>query len=255
MIATAPLLADISDVIILLVFLGISAVSWLFNQIREAAERAQKQQRPPTVRPPAVGEEIDRSRPVVVQKTQDPLADEIEEFLRRAAGRREPGPVAPPAPAKAPVAKAAPIPTLVQRPKPSPPLPAGQPIPRAGEYEPDVAAQVESRIPASQFDRQVAQLGADLEQTDERMEQHLHDAFDHQLGSLRQRGPAVPQQDRPTDATVGGVPVTADALRMALAGLDVHQLLSSPEGMRSAILLSEILQHPDSRFKDKDWTY
>lgn len=71
------------------------------------------------------------------------------------------------------------------------------------------------------------QLGAEVGQADERLEQRLHEKFDHSVGTLGSR--VADEQDEMIPAS----------------GLELLKLLTSPRSMRQAILLAEILKRPD----------
>jgi len=75
-------------------------------------------------------------------------------------------------------------------------------------------------------------LGEVVGQTDERLAARLHQKFDHQIGSLQRAEPtaadAQPEEPSVTD--------------------DIMQLLSTPDGMRQAILANEILRRPIDRW-------
>ena len=74
------------------------------------------------------------------------------------------------------------------------------------------------------------------EQADERMESHLHQAFDHRLGNISAGTQSI---------TAAVTPVADDEVRARIAAN--HPLLSmlrQPQSVRNAIILSELLQRP-----------
>jgi hypothetical protein len=75
-------------------------------------------------------------------------------------------------------------------------------------------------------------LGRELEQTDERVQQHLQDVFDHQVGALN---PA---------ATRGRSGQAAPAISAQLAA--VVRMLKDPVSARQAIILREVFGPPSS---------
>lgn len=86
-------------------------------------------------------------------------------------------------------------------------------------------------------------LGDDVGQSDERFEAQLHKSFDHTLGSLR-------KSDIDTDEIAEGTDDDAWAYReAAVPGSDtakrVRELLSNPQDVASAFVLSEILKPVD----------
>ena len=73
-------------------------------------------------------------------------------------------------------------------------------------------------------------LGSGLKQTDERIQSHIHDKFDHQLGNL---GKAT----KTTEKTAGKSSKKDPAAEIA-------DMLRKPDGMRQLILAQEILRRP-----------
>jgi len=80
-------------------------------------------------------------------------------------------------------------------------------------------------------------LGEDVGQSDESMEAHLHNVFDHKLGSLRT------QAGNSTDeaATVSYAAMNEMTSAIAL-------LISSRSTMRGAMILGDILRRPEERW-------
>lgn len=79
------------------------------------------------------------------------------------------------------------------------------------------------------------QLGAEVDQADDKLAAHLHEVFDHQLGHLKK--------------TTGQSESTPD--RTAEQGLtpdSIARLLRSPTSARDALILAEIFQRPDQRW-------
>jgi hypothetical protein len=231
MIPVAPIVAGIGDfigILIFILFIVISVVGQIAAKWREAQEQARRRagQRPlprpaPAPAPRAAGQPR-------AGAGQDPLKDEIGEFLRRAAERRgaaqgRPGPPPPPPPPQA--------------------RPAQMPAARRVEEPIDVEI-VEVRPPLSRRPtKQVRQplgtprtaaeaLGHDIEQADERMAEHLHKVFDHDVGTLRHAQSSVQVH--------GPLPQTT------AAGLAA--MFSDPTRLRQAILMNEILQRPEHRW-------
>ena len=168
------------------------------------------------------------------------MARDIEEFLRRAAERRkqqlkqkQQRPAAPP-----------------QRPA-TPPLPSAQPAKRLviaddeveivrplAQREIDmrdesVAEHVARHINTSELVEHASHLADRIEQTDERLEARLHQKFDHKLGKLNAK-PTV------QDDVVPSVKTTESS---QLAN-DLFKMFQSPDSVRKAILISEILNRP-----------
>jgi hypothetical protein len=173
---------------------------------------------------------------------QAALHEEIDAFLRRAAQRRGGAPAEPieivepeaVAPAVRRLARpAAPTPktaTLSDTARPAP-HPAG----RAPSLQPEPLAQ---------------RLSTPLSQADEKLESHLHDAFEHQVGSLAGPGPADQSAiSQGTDSAVWHTPDEAAAAqreRPAAAGL--IDRLRNPASLKEAIVLGEIFRRPGERW-------
>jgi hypothetical protein len=89
-----------------------------------------------------------------------------------------------------------------------------------------------------QIDQRTAQLGERVGLADDTLDAHLHQAFDHEIGRLRTStaGPAAASPSEGT--TVGGSP----------AANSILQMFRSPENLRNAIILSEILARPEDRW-------
>ncbi len=165
---------------------------------------------------------------------------EIEDFLRRAKTQR---------------GGRAPVDVEVVQPRP----------PRAGTQRPvqpqvdmeivnadmvpdeRLESRVTSSINTSDFDRRADRLGDHVEQSDDAMEARLHATFDHDLGGLFGKDSTL--------ATAGVTPAPEEdtdraaetRATNAVAGRLVDRL-RSPQGMRDAIVLREILEPPDERW-------
>jgi hypothetical protein len=79
----------------------------------------------------------------------------------------------------------------------------------------------------------VQQLGADVAQADERMEQHLREKFAHQLGALAPAVTTVAEPQRPATSSP--------------AATELRALLARPGGIRQLIIANEILRRPGER--------
>ena len=176
------------------------------------------------------------------------LEDEIGDFLRRAAkgGGRQPPQQAGPERAGLP-------PRPVQaRPKPSRPARPRAPVPR--RVQPPLAAEIvePARPPVGQglgeqvardintadITRRVGELGQETSRATAKLDQQIHETFDHQLGNLRRQSKA--EAAEPEATREPALPITS------AAGLSV--LLSDAESLKQAIILNEILQRPDHRW-------
>jgi hypothetical protein len=238
---------DVGDLVQIAVFVVVVAVgffNWLAARLRQAG------QQPPGNPPPAA-----RRPPPAAQQA------EIEEFLRRAAQGRGGPPAQPPQPARPQAAPPRPQPPaqrppLVQRPQPPAARPQGSPFaaprpapsPRtpsppieAVEVPPaerrplgsGVAQHVRQHLDAGEFEARAAQLTS-VDQADEQMDEHIHQALDRQVGSLGE-----------ASADMAGAGVATSAAPSAAAA--IRRMLSQPEGMRQAVILAEILGRRGSR--------
>ncbi len=205
----------VASAIIFIVFALLSALGHLASRNREEPQRpGQRPGGPP--RPPS-----------------DPLAEEIREFLERAQRRRAGRPAGGP-------------------PRPVPPTRQG-PTPAAEFVEPEVVApggstvaqHVSTYLGTPKFGQVGSQdLGWEVAQSDDRLEAHLHEKFDHQIGTLASAPGEAAQP-------VALVEPTSPADRIEAAGPSVAALatmLANPQGMRQAIVLSEILRRPEERW-------
>jgi hypothetical protein len=173
------------------------------------------------------------------------MSEEIAEFLRRAAQRR---------------AEQAQQQLDMQRraaghPQP-PPFAGSRPGAASSSFSPVVEAEVideapillrpaESRL-SQQVSRHLDNKGFEVradrfaeatEQADERMEEHLHLAFDHRLGSI---GPSAGS----ISAAVGPV-VDSEMKGRVVDHHPVLSLLREPQGIRNAVILGELLKRPE----------
>ncbi len=149
------------------------------------------------------------------------MARDIEEFLRKAAERRN---------KKAEQAsqpQVAPSPPSISNPSARPPL--SQLVVEPEEVEivrsESVAKHVKRHIDTSNIVRHVEHLGDDIEQADEKMEAHIHKAFD------------------PNGTP--GAQETASQSPAKLAGTELLYILRSPKTIRHAIIIAEIMKRPE----------
>lgn len=86
------------------------------------------------------------------------------------------------------------------------------------------------RLPESQLAEQSATLGQRIAASDDRLEERLHQKFDHSLGKLSADKAGV-ADNKPVEEPITG------AAR-------IRAMLSGPGGMRDAVILSEIIRRP-----------
>ncbi len=169
------------------------------------------------------------------------VRDEVDEFLRQ-AGRSEPR-KKPTSSERSQRPQRIELIDLPKGPKPerarrlvesepSRPKPPAQAKPSSARMlneGSEVARHVAEHLVAGKLTDHAAQLGHDIEQTDERLQARLHATFDHRLGNLDD----------------GNVPIAGTvSAREAPLAAELRALLSSPGGMRQAIILNEILARP-----------
>lgn len=165
------------------------------------------------------------------------VAQEIEEFLRRAAQQREGG-----RPAEVEVVRPEPaaVGRLDQGPPQQKPLePAA--VDRVVEVLPsrsDIAESVERHLGSDTLGRHAEQLGDKIRDVDEEVEQRLSAKFDHQVGRLGSELRKTPTRRSAPQAAATGGSRTAELI----------ELLRNPRGIRTAILVSEILNRPEHRW-------
>lgn len=165
------------------------------------------------------------------------MSDEIDEFIRRAAEKRRqaqgqrkparPAPIASPAPT--PVRRLAP--EIVE-----------------AEIVEDVSAHVARSVNTAAYDQRASRLlDDDVDQADDRVEARLQKTFDHKLGRLSQidsteKGSA-PTTRSATDAAAQVTTTDANPMLSFLV-----QSFGSPQSIRQAVILSDILTRPEHRW-------
>lgn len=232
MIAVALLIADAGEIIKILIFLliiGGSLIGKLINAPGRQQVRRKPQPQPQRARggaKPAAAGAGGRGG------MQANLEREIEQFLQRARGAQQP-------------------PAAGQM-KPAPPVVAeamsAEVVTPGDRFGSGVKSHVRDHLGPKISHEREAQLGETLDHTDERVEERLHEKFDHDLGRLEKKATGAEREvSQGTDAAVWGDQesgrLTAEEIQSKLAGM-----LRSPGDIRDAILLSEILERPSSRW-------
>lgn len=238
--------ADFGDVIKIVVAI-LFFVFWIAGQIISEKQKAKgkapprQPQRPPGGQPPV------RPR----QAAPDPIADEIEEFLRRATGHRKRGEVegvevlvpephedVRPEPRRL-VESAVVRPTVVipqtetQSPRRLVSRPASGAIDRSAELGKGVGAHVTEHISVSSFQERTSRLGDEVALADDKLESHLHQKFDHSVSRLAHReiGPGVSSRREAS-------PLAESVARM----------FQSAETVRQVVILNELFRRPEDRW-------
>jgi len=233
----APLFAFGFDDLVKVLFLVIMVGSWIFSQVAAARNQGNA----------AKGQQARRPGPAP-RPQQPPAGDPVEEFLRRA--QQAPAPPKKTGPAKQRVAQ----PQSSRRPPPLKQRQSGEPLAppvfrgeQAVSREPlrtlaaeesvfdgGVAQHVTSRLDTSKYEQRAEHFVDEIDQADEKLEEHMHDVFDHKLGQLAST----------TSDPVEETAQTAAALNSA----DIAAMLQDPTSMRKAIVLTEILRRPEQRW-------
>ncbi len=184
-----------------------------------------RQVRPPGGAPP---------QPVQPRPVPRDVADEIGEFLRRAAERRR-ALNAPPAAAQPPQ-----LPPL-----PSAEAPVQAEVVATAPVGGLVAQHVDKYLDEQEFGRREVELGKEVAQADKEIDQHLRQVFEHRVSKLEAvpgEAAAPPVAYEPPDLVGTGAEIPAT---FATGLLD---LVSSPDSLRQAIVLNEILHRPEERW-------
>lgn len=95
-----------------------------------------------------------------------------------------------------------------------------------------------------------AHLGDQIGLADERLEEHLHQAFDHSLGSLKK---SDIETDDITEGTDSDVWARRDSSREFTSADRVREMLSNPQDIAAAFILSEIIKPPSETDPFEAW--
>lgn len=206
---------DIGKLIAVAIPILIGLGSWAIGQLQK---NAQAQRRVPPRPGPA------QPRPVAPSP-----ADEVEEFLRRVSQRRE-------QPA-AKVEAARPAPAA----KPVAPPPAEKPSKRRGKQaRTSVAEHVEQTLDAK---KKFSGHKTNVDSADEAMQQHVKSVFEHRIGQFQTETLTDDTQSASAEAAGAAIPIVVTPAR------ELAALLQTPQGMRQAILLGEVLRRPTHRWE------
>lgn len=215
MIPLALLLAD-AEWVKLAVF-GVAILIYIINHLVGAVKKAQQQRPPP--RPPMAAE--------VVPPARQQLNDELNEFLRRAGEKRAGG--GPPPAAPRPPAS---------RPSPRRPKRAEAPLEAQVVEERLERRHIKSSINTASFDQRAQSL-TNLAKKEEQLEQQIEQKFSHKLGTLAGESELVAAK-----VAAEASPATP----AVAAAAHLLELLASPQGVRDAVVLGEILSRPEHRW-------
>ena|GEM_PF-711269 len=236
------------SVVLFVIFALLSVLGQLASRPREVPKR----QRPRPTPPPPRGMPAPPTRPVPTRgapapprgtaaptrPAEDPLAREIEEFLRRAQAQRAGQPVrsAPPPP-----------PLLPPSPLSQHPRPSGEAAESESSQRPPatVAEHVQSYLGPSRMGEVGSKdLGQAVAKSEDRLEAHLREVFEHQVGTLASAPGEAAREPTPVEPSTPADRITAEAPSPA----SLAAVLVDPGGVRQAFLLSEILNRPEHRW-------
>lgn len=214
MVSTVLILAaGWGELVVLIVFMLISALGQLLSSKPKPKPAPQRQPGPP--RGPG-------QQPLPKPKSLEAeLRSEVDDFLRQMRGDppRKTEPVQP-----KPVAVKL-EPQVVQPKEKEKPKRLVEARP-ALRHE-TVQEHVTRQISTADISRHTTHLGEEVGHADERLQAHLREKFQHQVGKLTH------QTDRPLEKIK---PTPAEEL---------VRLLGSPQGMKQVILANEILRRPE----------
>jgi hypothetical protein len=201
--------------VMVIAFLLISGLAKLFSAMKTQQKPGMPKNPTPNLRP----------APTLPKPTRDPLASEVDEFLRRASERNKSKGTRRAAEAAKREAKSVAAKVVKER------SVGGQ-----------VSAHVNQYLDEQEFKRRTEQLGSEVAHIDSEIEQHLHKTFDHAIGNLAG-----------VQGEAAVAPMAIESSEFAAGDLDaatanIYTLLSNPESIREAIILNEILHRPEERW-------
>ena len=161
------------------------------------------------------------------------IESEIEDFLRQARGGQQPPPPKPPV---APV-----VPRTIVEATPVEATPVVEEIVPGRGFGRDLSEHVEQHIGRDSISQRDARLGQVVENTDERIEQHLEGVFDHDVGHLAHADEVDTSVAEGTDAASWQEKKKKEPESAAA----IVKMLTSPEGVRDVFIAAEILKRPE----------
>jgi hypothetical protein len=103
------------------------------------------------------------------------------------------------------------------------------------EKSEDVASHVRKHLDTQEFEQRTGSLGQ-LAQLDDTVDEHVEQAFGHEVGTFRDQGVST-EGDQVVESTEAALATTAAAAGIA-------EVLADPASLRNAIILQEILRPP-----------
>jgi len=207
MAGSSLLLADVGDIAWVIIALASFAV-WVFNQIKKANEEAAKK----------------------TQRTAQPDAESSPPRAGQSGSpsRRQPPPVRG---QQQPPRQRTARPALSDRTA----LSSTQGAEEDPWAKPEaVASHVRRHLDTQEFEQRTGSLGQ-LEHLDSGVDEHVHEAFDHEVSTITDQG-AVTEGEQAT--------ASAQGVLAASAAAGIAELLSDPDRLRNAIIFQEVLRPP-----------
>ena len=231
-------LQDILSAIVPIIFIVIWVLSQVLGNRNQVAKPPQRAPQQPVQPPKNISDEIESflkqvandrgAQPPAEVELLDP--DDVELLEPQVKAPRRPAPLRASiepvalAPVRAELADDSPRPVLASRGK--------------------VSAHVEEHIGTSSFAERTSQLGEEVDQIDDDVDERIQKEFDHQVGRLAhlESTPADAAFDR-RDAGVWG-----EAKSDTLVADSLAAVFRDPASIRQAIILNEILRPPTDRW-------
>jgi hypothetical protein len=219
--AIPPLLADLTDLIGYVAVVVFVVLRLVFTQMSEAKKKAEAPRPGGRPRPPA-------PQPRPGQPNQRDLRSEVDEFLRRSRGlpeqRPEPELVLAEEPPRRPTSREG----WAQQ--------QADPVEQARRESATVSEHVSQRmrhLEESRLAENAAHLGEEVALADDKVQARLDATFKHRLGRIAQQEAApVAEAAEPREFSID----------------QIAAMLASPEGIRDAVILNEILTRPADRW-------
>jgi hypothetical protein len=199
------------ELIGVIVFILYSIGHALMNRQNAPPKPMPKQPRPQGQFGPQ-GEMRPQGQPPKPKTLEDKLRQEVEQFLRQVQGEEPKKPT----PQKKQVVVA-------------PQKPAPRPEPQRRSPRKSIESLVSADMSTADITEHASKLGLEVSHADEKMTAHLQERFQHQLGAFQQSQQPTETRRRPKND----------------AAAEIAKLMRSPQGVRQAILVSEILRRPD----------